>query len=229
MVPVSTATESTNEVADAPVFSPPSDAPDDGADQQDTLKKKEKNSPKTKRIASPFKLRRKTVNHDRRKKPPPLLQQQQPVPNHDNGEVGGGGRREGGEVGGGGRRESGDVPHSRLAFKRKMSLPNIDVGASSSSSSSPPRPRGVLLSGGASSIELASHTTSNTSSLEALYSQFTSQHATSQTQTLLRRLPEPALLEPVTNALKIMVTLSSNKECLPTLISYLCLPKCVQR
>ena len=218
MVPVSTATESTNEVADAPVFSPPSDAPDDGADQQDTLKKKEKNSPKTKRIASPFKLRRKTVNHDRRKKPPPPLQQQQPVPSHNNGEVGGGGRR-----------ESGDVPHSRLAFKRKMSLPNIDVGASSSSSSSPPRPRGVLLSGGASSIELASHTTSNTSSLEALYSQFTSQHATSQTQTLLRRLPEPALLEPVTNALKIMVTLSSNKECLPTLISYLCLPKCVQR
>ncbi len=32
--------------------------------------------------------------------------------------------------------------------------------------------------------------------------------------------------EPVNTALKLMVTLSSNKECTATLISYICLPKC---
>ena len=35
--------------------------------------------------------------------------------------------------------------------------------------------------------------------------------------------------DPVANALRLMVTLSSNKECHHTLISYICLPKCVSR
>ena len=35
----------------------------------------------------------------------------------------------------------------------------------------------------------------------------------------------PSDLEPATKALKLMVCVSRNKECLSTLVSYLCLPK----
>ncbi len=37
------------------------------------------------------------------------------------------------------------------------------------------------------------------------------------------------LSDPISNSLRLMVTLSSNKECLSTLVSYICLPKCMSR
>ena len=45
----------------------------------------------------------------------------------------------------------------------------------------------------------------------------------------MTRASDVSLSEPVANALKNMVSLSTNKECLPTLISYICLPKCISR
>ena len=42
----------------------------------------------------------------------------------------------------------------------------------------------------------------------------------------LKQSDQVTSCEPMNTALKLMVTLSSNKECTSTLISYICLPKC---
>ena len=102
-----------------------------------------------------------------------------------------------------------DSESYRSPLKRKMSLPEAVI------QSALPR----SLSGGRSlsSDLVPPSASSSVTSLDGLYVHYQ------------RSGVEGGMSEPVTSALRVMVTLSTNKECLPTLISYICLPKCVSR
>ena len=100
------------------------------------------------------------------------------------------------------------LKEKRETFKRKMSLPEIN---------------GINLKG----LDKANSVTnvSASTSMDKIYNQFTSQQPShSSYKSQLNDHMNPC--EPVNTALKLMVTLSSNKECTATLISYICLPKC---
>ena len=98
-------------------------------------------------------------------------------------------------------------PHQQGPVKRKMSLPEAVIPSSSIPSS---------LRGGSSNDLVAASASSSAMSLED-----------SRYQRM--NVVEGGKLGPVVGALKVMVSLSTNKECLPSLISYVCLPKCVTR
>lgn len=98
-------------------------------------------------------------------------------------------------------------PQQQGPVKRKMSLPEAVIPSSSIPSS---------LRGGSSNDLVAASASSSAMSLED-----------SRYQRM--NVVEGGKLGPVVGALKVMVSLSTNKECLPSLISYVCLPKCVTR
>lgn len=96
--------------------------------------------------------------------------------------------------------------HQQGPVKRKMSLPEVVIPSSIPSS----------LRGGSSNDLIAASTSSSAVSLED-----------SRYQRM--NVVEGGKSGPVIGALKVMVSLSTNKECLPHLLSYVCLPKCVTR
>ncbi len=105
-------------------------------------------------------------------------------------------------------RENGQEIRNR---RRKLSLPESGVNRVFSRSSS-----------GGSGSEFDA--TSSCASMDALYMS----HSGSMTLTY-QNGTGAATSDPVANALRVMVTLSSNKECLSTLVSYICLPKCISK
>lgn len=103
--------------------------------------------------------------------------------------------------------DSGTYPRP---LKRKMSLPEAVIHSTI--------PRSLGDGRSLSSDLVPPSVGSSVTSLDGLYSHY-------QRSSVMGG----GLSEPVTSALRVMVTLSTNKECLPTLISYICLPKCVSR
>ena len=95
-------------------------------------------------------------------------------------------------------------PHHQGPVKRKMSLPEVQSSIPS------------YLRGSSSNDLIAGSTSSSAMSLEDVGYQ-------------RMNVVEGGQSGPVVGALKVMVSLSTNKECQPNLISYVCLPKCVTR
>ena len=95
-------------------------------------------------------------------------------------------------------------PHHQGPVKRKMSLPEVQSSIPS------------YLRGSSSNDLIAASTSSSAMSLEDVRYQRIN-------------VVEGGQSGPVVGALKVMVSLSTNKECQPNLISYVCLPKCVTR
>lgn len=95
-------------------------------------------------------------------------------------------------------------PHHQGPVKRKMSLPEVQSSIPS------------YLRGSSSNDLIAGSTSSSAMSLEDVRYQ-------------RMNVVEGGQSGPVVGALKVMVSLSTNKECQPNLISYICLPKCVTR
>ena len=95
-------------------------------------------------------------------------------------------------------------PQHQGPVKRKMSLPEVQSSIPS------------YLRGSSSNDLIAASTSSSAMSLEDVRYQRIN-------------VVEGGQSGPVVGALKVMVSLSTNKECQPNLISYVCLPKCVTR
>ena len=116
----------------------------------------------------------------------------------------------------------------KAMMKRKMSLPDVHINATVHK---PP------IDGISPGRVLTSITpTSSTMSLDALLlQQYCSKEPTRSSPIPVNAVnsvnsrKSRGRSDPVANALKNMVTLSSNKECHSTLISYICLPKCASR
>ena len=121
----------------------------------------------------------------------------------------------------------------KAMMKRKMSLPDVHINATVH------KPPLDEISPGR--ILTSTTPTSSTMSLDTLLlQQYCSKEPTGSSPISPQRIPVNAVnsvnsrknrgrSDPVANALKNMVTLSSNKECHSTLISYICLPKCASR
>lgn len=115
----------------------------------------------------------------------------------------------------------------RRLFARKRSLPEIHNNSTNSTPATTPTfPR-------TSSSDHLPHSESNMTTLDNQANQ-SNQLISKQQQSpppLGHQAPPPGRVgsrqgDPVTNSLDLMVTLSRNKECLSTLVSYICMPKC---
>ena len=122
----------------------------------------------------------------------------------------------------------------RAMLKRKMSLPDVHINATTVHK---PLSHGVSTD---HALTSATPDSSMTSLDTLLLQQYRSKESAGGIPRSPQRVPVNPVnsvnshkgrgrSDPVANALKLMVTLSSNKECHSTLISYICLPKCVSR
>ena len=119
---------------------------------------------------------------------------------------------------------------SRRLFARKRSLPEIHTNSASSTPATTPTFQrtsstdNVPLPHGEPSVTSFDNQTNQSSKLSPLLSPPLTQASPPTTGRVGSRSSDP-----VTNSLELMVTLSRNKECLSTLVSYICMPKCEAR
>lgn len=129
--------------------------------------------------------------------------------------------------GGGGESSPGRAKGTRRIFTRKRSLPDVhNYSTVSSPATTPTFPRtsssdNFGISEGESSMTSFENQSNQLPKQSPLLS-----------PPVLRAPPSRSASrqgDPVTKSLELMVTLSSNKECLSTLVSYICMPKCESR
>ena len=110
---------------------------------------------------------------------------------------------------------------SRRIFTRKRSLPEIYTNSTTSTPATTP------------TIPRTSSSDNFPVKTESTFNHLPNQ-LSKEDHLLSPPMPHPPRVgsrqgDPVTNSLELMVTLSRNKECLSTLISYICMPKCETR
>ena len=123
---------------------------------------------------------------------------------------------------------------SRRLFARKRSLPEIHTNSASSTPATTPT---FQRTSSSDDVPLP-HGESSVTSFDNQTNQLSKQQSPLLSPPPLTQAPPTApptgrVSSPqgntVTNSLERMITLSRNTECLPTLVSYICMPKCEAR
>lgn len=119
---------------------------------------------------------------------------------------------------------------SRRLFARKRSLPEIHATSTSSTPATTPTSFQRTSSSG---DNFAAHSESSVTTFDNQSNQLSKPRQQSPLPVAHQAPPTGRVGsrqgDPVTNSLDLMVTLSRNKECLSTLVSYVCMPKCETR